>query len=95
MNDESGEGTIRTERRGALMLIGVDRPRKLNGFSGRMVTALADAYQAMEDEPDVCVGVQHAFGPHFTAGSSVTRSSTGSRRDGILESRERSIPTIW
>ncbi|MFG1265311.1 MULTISPECIES: Clp protease/crotonase-like domain-containing protein [Xanthobacter] len=74
MNDESGEGTIRTERRGALMLIGVDRPRKLNGFSGIMVTALADAYQVMEDEPDVRVGVLHAFSPHFTAGSSLTWS---------------------
>jgi len=65
---DDGEGTVRIERRGALLLMGIDRPRKLNGFSGRMVTALADAYQAMEDDANVRVGVLHAFGPHFTAG---------------------------
>lgn len=62
------EGTITTERRGALLLIGIDRPAKLNGFTPRMYQELAEAYTRLDDDPDLRVGVLHAAGPHFTAG---------------------------
>jgi enoyl-CoA hydratase len=35
------EGRIRVERRGALMLIGIDRPVKLNGFTPEMIDQLS------------------------------------------------------
>lgn len=62
------EGTIRCEVRGQLLLIGIDRPAKLNGFTPRMMRELGAAYTRLDDEPDLRVGVLHAFGPHFTAG---------------------------
>ena len=62
------EGRIRVERRGALMLIGVDRPAKLNGFTPQMVDQLSRAYQSFEDDADARVAVLHAFGAHFSAG---------------------------
>jgi enoyl-CoA hydratase len=62
------EGTITTERRGALLLIGLNRPAKYNGMSPRMFRELAEAYTLLDDDADLRVGVLHAFGKHFTAG---------------------------
>jgi enoyl-CoA hydratase/carnithine racemase len=62
------EGRIRVERRGAVMLIGVDRPAKLNGFTPEMFAQLSQAFQRFQDDADARVAVLHAFGPHFSAG---------------------------
>ena len=67
-NPPPPEGTITTERRGALLLIGINRPAKRNGFTPRMYRELAEAYTLLDDDPDLRVGVLHAFGDHFTAG---------------------------
>jgi enoyl-CoA hydratase len=62
------EGTITTERRGALLLIGINRPAKRNGFTPRMYRELAEAYTLLDDDAALRVGVLHAHGDHFTAG---------------------------
>jgi enoyl-CoA hydratase len=62
------EGTISVERRGALLLIGINRPAKYNGFTPRMYRELGEAYTLLDDDAQLLVGVLHAFGPHFTAG---------------------------
>jgi len=62
------EGRITTEQRGAVLLIGIDRPAKRNGFTPAMMRALAEAYTRLDDEPALRVGVLHAHGDHFTAG---------------------------
>lgn len=62
------EGTITTERRGALLLVGIDRPAKRNGFTPRMFRELAQAYTLLDDDPALRVGVLFAHGAHFTAG---------------------------
>ncbi|MGV3493301.1 MAG: crotonase/enoyl-CoA hydratase family protein [Ramlibacter sp.] len=62
------EGTITTERRGALLLIGIARPAKRNGFTPRMFRELAQAYTLLDDDATLRVGVLFAQGDHFTAG---------------------------
>lgn len=62
------EGTIRVERDGPVLRIGIDRPKKLNGFSERMVMELSEAYDQMENDPEIRVGLLYAIGSHFTAG---------------------------
>ena len=62
------EGTITTERRGPLLLIGINRPAKYNGFTPRMFRELGEAYTLLDDDDALRVGVLHAFGKHFTAG---------------------------
>lgn len=62
------EGTITTERRGALLLVGIDRPAKRNGFTPRMFRELGEAYTLLDDDPALRVGVLFAQGDHFTAG---------------------------
>jgi enoyl-CoA hydratase len=62
------EGNISTERRGPLLLVGINRPAKRNGFTPRMFRELAQAYTLLDDDPALRVGVLHAHGDHFTAG---------------------------
>jgi len=62
------EGTITTERRGAVLLVGINRPAKYNGFTPRMFRELGEAYTLLDDDGELRVGVLHAFGKHFTAG---------------------------
>jgi enoyl-CoA hydratase/carnithine racemase len=65
---DEADGRILVERRGALLLIGIDRVPKRNGFSEKMVIELAEAFDRLEHEAEVRCGVLHALGPHFTAG---------------------------
>lgn len=62
------EGCITCEARGPLLLVGINRPAKLNGFTPRMFRELGEAYTRLDDDPVLRVGVLHAFGRHFTAG---------------------------
>lgn len=62
------EGRILVERRGHLLLIGIDRVPKLNGFSEKMIIELGEAYDRLEHDKEVRIGILHAFGPHFSAG---------------------------
>jgi len=57
-----------TERRGHLLLIGLNRPEKRNAADFAMLQELSLAYGLLERDPDLRVGVVHALGDHFTAG---------------------------
>lgn len=80
MADEGDDGRIVCEARGPLLLIGIDRPAKRNGFTPSMMRALAEAYTRLDDEPDLRVGVLHALGDHFTAGLDLPRMAPLMRR---------------
>ena len=62
------DGSVDCEVRGNLLLIGINRPAKRNGFTPKMFRELGEAYTRLDDEPDLRVGVLHAFGDHLTAG---------------------------
>ncbi|MBT4009245.1 MAG: crotonase/enoyl-CoA hydratase family protein [Actinobacteria bacterium] len=62
------EGNITTEVRDQILLMGINRPAKLNGFTPEMMRQLVDAYTELDSNPDLRVGVLFAHGPHFTAG---------------------------
>jgi enoyl-CoA hydratase/carnithine racemase len=62
------EPKITTEKRGHLLLIGVNRPAKMNAFDVDMLRQLGDAFGEMERDDDVRCGVVFANGEHFTAG---------------------------
>jgi enoyl-CoA hydratase/carnithine racemase len=66
--DAPPEGCISCETRGPVLLIGINRPAKLNGFTPRMFKELGEAYTRLDDDSQLRVGVLHAFGRHFTAG---------------------------
>ncbi|MEG0151166.1 MAG: crotonase/enoyl-CoA hydratase family protein [Comamonas sp.] len=62
------EGCIHCEVRGHVLLIGINRPARRNGWTPAMFQQLGEAYTRLDDEPGLRVGVLHAFGEHFTAG---------------------------
>jgi enoyl-CoA hydratase len=62
------DGEIVTRRDGAVFMIGLNRPAKLNGFTPKMLTELAAAYTAFEQDAQARVAVLYAEGAHFTAG---------------------------
>lgn len=64
----SDSGSIKVERRGHLLLMGIDRTNKRNAFSVAMYRALGDAYALLADDPELRVGVLYALGDHFTGG---------------------------
>ncbi|MCW5731923.1 MAG: crotonase/enoyl-CoA hydratase family protein [Alphaproteobacteria bacterium] len=67
-NAGADEGRIKTREEGALLLIKIDRPKKLNGFSPKMLEELAEAFGVLETSGNVRCGLLYAEGEHFTAG---------------------------
>jgi enoyl-CoA hydratase len=65
MTDET---RIQIERRGHLMLIGLNRPEKRNAADFALLQQLALAYGELERDPELRVGVVYGVGEHFTAG---------------------------
>lgn len=62
------EPRISVERRGHLLLIGLDRVKKRNAFDPAMYEQLAEAYTTLEQDEGAWVGVLFAHGEHFTGG---------------------------
>jgi enoyl-CoA hydratase/carnithine racemase len=60
--------TITTERRDHVLLVGFNRPEKLNAFNADMLRALGEAYTAYEGDDALRCAVVFAHGKHFTAG---------------------------
>lgn len=63
-----GEGRITTERRGHVLLVGVDRVDKRNAFTPAMYEDLGRAYGELDADADLRCGVLFAHGSHFTGG---------------------------
>jgi enoyl-CoA hydratase len=59
---------ITVEKRGALQLIGINRPEKMNAFDLDMLGAFAEAFAELERDDAMRCGVVFAHGDHFTAG---------------------------
>ncbi len=64
MSDER----VLVERRGHLLLIGLNRPHKRNAADLAMLHQLAQAYTLLHTDAELRVGVVHAVGEHFTGG---------------------------
>jgi enoyl-CoA hydratase/carnithine racemase len=76
------DGGISTERRGGVLLIGLDRPEKYNGLTPKMVGELVDAYAELERDPALRVGVVFGHGKHFTAGLDLPKWVDGMKSGG-------------
>ena len=66
--DTHPDGSIDCTVQGALLLIGINRPAKRNGFTPKMFRELGEAYTRLDADTSLRVGVLHAIGAHFTAG---------------------------
>jgi enoyl-CoA hydratase len=68
MSERHPEGQITVEQRGSVLLMGVDRVEKRNGFTPRMFRELGEAFTKLENSPDLFVGLLYAHGEHFSGG---------------------------
>jgi len=66
--DAPDDGRVTTEKRGRVFLIGLDRPKKYNGFTPKMFAELGAAYTAYENDDEAWCALLFAHGRNFTAG---------------------------
>jgi len=64
----TAEGSVTVEKRGHVLLIGLDRTKKMNAFDKKMYRDLAAAYGELQDDDDIRCGVLFGNGDHFTGG---------------------------
>lgn len=69
------EGKVTTEKRGHVLLVGLDRAAKRNAFDVPLYHAVSRAYATLEHDPDLRVAVLFAHGDHFTAGLDLAQFS--------------------
>ncbi len=98
--------SITTEARGHVLLIGLNRPAKLNSFTARMLEAFGEAYTRYEEDEALRCAVVFAHGKDFTAGLDLAdvgplvakgqslAPSSGVDPWGIERGRERTKPVV-
>ncbi|MEU6587513.1 crotonase/enoyl-CoA hydratase family protein [Nocardia sp. NPDC046763] len=64
----SQAAAVTVERRGHLLMIGLNRPHQRNAMNRAMLFELAAAYGLLEHDDELWCGVLFAHGEHFTAG---------------------------
>ena len=62
------ERVVTIERRGHVLLMGLNRPAKRNAFNLAMIDQLAAAYYELENDDAIRCGVLFGHGDHFTGG---------------------------
>ena len=60
--------TVTTETRGHVLLMGLNRPKKMNSFTMQMLHELARAYADYEQDDQLWCAVLFGHGDHFTGG---------------------------
>src|SRR5947207_15531734 len=81
------ESAVTVERRGHLLLMGLNRPAKRNAFNLAMIDQLAVAYHDLEADDDIRCGVLFAHGDHFTGGLDLAEVGPVMREGGLPFSR--------
>lgn len=66
--NDAAAGSVDCDVMGHTLVIRINRPAKLNGFTPVMMRGLSDAYTRLENDASLRVGVVCAEGKHFTAG---------------------------
>jgi enoyl-CoA hydratase len=68
MTDTASESVLTVERRGHVLLMGLNRPAKRNAFNIELLEELGRAYETLERDEELRCGVLFAHGEHFTGG---------------------------
>lgn len=59
---------VNIEKKGHILLIGLNRPEKMNAMNRAMYHDIAAAYYQLEHDDELRVGLMYAEGDHFTSG---------------------------
>ncbi|HUH85826.1 MAG TPA: crotonase/enoyl-CoA hydratase family protein [Stellaceae bacterium] len=80
-------GRVVVEKRGAILLIGIDRPQAQNRFDPPILIGLGKAYYQLEHDDSLRVAVLHGIGPNFSLGVDVPAFVAGVK-EGILPPKD-------
>jgi enoyl-CoA hydratase len=83
----AGAGRVLVERRGAVLLIGIDRPQAQNRLDAPIIIGLGKAYYQLDHDDELLVGVLHGLGPNFCLGLDVP-AFTAAQAAGILPPKD-------
>ena len=78
-------GPLTIERRGAVLLVGLDRTHKRNAINDETIEALDECFSTLPS--DVKAAVIHGVGPHFSAGLDLSEISERDVTAGVFHSR--------
>ena len=87
---------VLTENRGAVRILTMNRPEKLNALNGDLVQALTDALMAAQEDDSVVALILAGAGRAFCAGAdiSVARPLTAETRRGNLRHADRMVALL-
>jgi len=78
--ENTRETVVTVERRGHVLLMGLNRPAKRNAFNLAMLDQLAAAYHDLEADDDIRCGVRFAHGDPSTGGLDLAEVGPSSAR---------------
>jgi enoyl-CoA hydratase/carnithine racemase len=78
-------GPLQVERRGDVLVVGLNRQAKRNAINDATIDALDDVFSAIPD--DVRAVVIHGIGPNFSAGLDLSEISERDVTEGVFHSR--------
>jgi enoyl-CoA hydratase len=81
MGDESVEPHLLVERRGHVVVVTLNRPEVKNALSMQMMARLAEAWQEIDDDPDIRVAVVTGAGGNFCSGMDLKAFAGGFEPD--------------
>jgi enoyl-CoA hydratase len=82
---ENGEPVLRTEVRGSVLVLVLNRPHAKHAFNLALATALSDALDVFESDPNLRAGVITGAGSTFSSGADLKALLHGER--GYTEKR--------
>lgn len=89
MTDMSEKSTpVRTEKRGAITIVTLDRPDVKNAVDGKTAAALAEAFLAFERDDEAKVAVFHGANGTFCAGADLKAMMSGGSKDSQSNTME-------
>src|SRR5919106_2962695 len=65
------------EREGHILTLTMNRPEARNALSSEMVVRLADAWEQINDDPEIRVAILTGAGGHFSAGADLKAMAGG------------------
>lgn len=80
-------GTIEVERRGSVLLIGINRPQAQNRFDPPIIIGMGKAYYQLDHDDGLRVAVLHGIGPNFSLWVDLAAFLAG-LRSGVLPPKD-------
>src|SRR5260370_29312003 len=80
-------GTVEVERRGSVLLIGINRPQAQNRFDPPIILGIGKAYYQLDNDDGLRVAVLHGIGPNFSPGVDLPAFLAG-LKSGVLPPKD-------